>query len=217
MLNRLRFLPMEVQQKWHGALFSAPMDEEVGNWRLVSVRKTNPVGYQGGKVIVQLLDENERAIPNVDVVFAYDTGKRVYLQLGIDDEVVPEWRWGPPAIGLRGDVVTTGGDGMAEHVQGGVVKDDEPGGITVWIKDPQRPGDYVTGMGMLHDHTGILLTFQKQDVGVVSDAERMASIEANMKVLEDALAELALRVADLEERPQSFELKATKVNYETKD
>jgi hypothetical protein len=203
----LEFLPIEIQARWHASLYSAPPDPEVGAYKLLQIEPTEPKGYMGQRITVLVLDENERPIPNVEVVFAYDTGKQIF-QEGI-------WKWVPPSEGRKGDVVPTRGDGMAEHIQGSVVKDDEPGGITLWIKDPDRPCDYMRGLGMLYDHTGLYVVYQRQDAGVVSDNERLTNLELNQQALEDAIGAMSDQLKTLEGRVSSMGLRPSAVRYES--
>jgi hypothetical protein len=51
------------------------------------------------RIVVVVLDENERPIPGIDVVFAFSTGNQVILE--------GDWQWQPPHGGRLGDVVTT--------------------------------------------------------------------------------------------------------------
>jgi hypothetical protein len=80
--------------------------------------------------------------------------------------------------------VPTAGSGQIDQIQGSVVKQGQPGGITVYLLEPEYSSDVVTGAGMLADHTGLHLTFQLRRNGVVPLMDRLASMEARIAALE---------------------------------
>jgi hypothetical protein len=80
--------------------------------------------------------------------------------------------------------VPTQGSGQIDQIQGSVVREGEPGGVTVYVLEPEYASDYVTGAGMLPDHTGLHLTFQLRRQGVKPLTERLAEIEARLAALE---------------------------------
>jgi hypothetical protein len=202
-MEPLKTLPEVIQMKWHAQLHQGDDDPRVGIYNLVDIE---PAPHPGQQIEVLVLDENERPIPNIDVVFSYDTGNFIILE--------GEWYWTPPSA-RRGDVVRTGGDGTAVHTQGSVVKDDEPGGITVWIKDPQRACDWVTGLGMLSDHTGIRMIYKRKDVGVESDRAALILLRHYVLRVEQQVHLLKKRVELLEQ--QAGGMKVSAVNYEKAD
>ncbi|MCG3207301.1 MAG: hypothetical protein FOGNACKC_00901 [Anaerolineae bacterium] len=172
----LNVLPVDFQVNWQAQLIpNTPTTE--GVFRLVDIQRTAPTGYQGQRLVAQVIDENGFPVPNVPVAFAYSTAGQ-YL-------VNEEFKWRPP-LPYRADIVLTSGGGQVEHVQGSVVRQGEPGGVTVYVLDPTIASDVVAGMGMLADHTGVRLTFQLRRNGVVSLAERLAAIEARLDRLEQA-------------------------------
>ena len=176
-LEPLKVLPLEFQRDWRAELHPAASNE-AGSFRLVGIRKTRPKSFEELKIIVLVVDENGFPIPGVKVAFAYSTAAQ-YL-------VGPEFSWIPPRP-FRADIFPTEGSGQIEHVQGSVVKPGEPGGITVYVCEPEYSSDYVTGAGALGDHTGMHLTFQLRRAGVVPLNERLSHIEARLDALKGNL------------------------------
>jgi hypothetical protein len=174
MYEPLKFLPTDIQTKWGAELHSAEPTEK-GVFRLVAIRPTAPKTYQEQRIIVLVLDENGIAIPDVQVAFSYSTADR-YL-------VSPDFLWAPPhpRLAFR---VPTHGSGEIDHVQGSIVPEGGPGGVTVYLLEPEYSSDVVTGCGMLDDHTGLHLTFQLLRTGVKPMLERLADIEARLDALE---------------------------------
>jgi hypothetical protein len=95
----------------------------------------------------------------------------------------PDFLWSPPPPS-RAFIVPTAGSGQIDQVQGSAVKPGEPGGITVYILEPEYSSDVVAGAGMLADHTGLHLTYQLRRTGIVPLMERLANIEARLIALE---------------------------------
>lgn len=175
--TELNVLPPEFQTQWQAQLHKAtPVG--AGVFRLVNIYRTQPGSHQELKVIVLVVDENGFPIPGVKVAFSYDTAHH-YV-------VGQDFKWIPP-MPFQADIVTTSGGGEAEHVQGSVVKQGQPGGITVYCVEPEYASDYVSGAGALSDHTGMYLTFQLQRTGVVSVADRIKDIEARLDALESKI------------------------------
>ena len=146
-----------------------------GSFRLVKIRRTGTNDWESGKIIVLVIDENGFALPGVKVAFSYSTAH----PYGIDDL----FQWYPPGP-LRAHIVPTEGGGQIEHVQNDPIKENQPGGVTVYVVEPEYSSDYITGCGMLADHTGQHLTFQLRRTGVVTFDERLAAIEARLDALE---------------------------------
>lgn len=170
----MNVLPEEFQMVWQAEL--VPADEHpAGVFRLVAIRQTEGMSFEGQRVTVQVLDEDGRPMPGVPVAFSFSTARQ-YI-------VGPEFTWRPPQP-RRADVFPTRGSGQVDHVQGSVVQSGQPGGITVYVLSPLYASDVVTGLGMLADHTGVHLTFQLRRVGVVSTEDRLAKIEARLDALE---------------------------------
>lgn len=160
-------LPIDIQRDWMAELHKT-QPTSTGVYRLIAARRTAPKGYESQRVTVLILDENGIAMPGIDVAFSYSTAN-VYFLTG-------EWQWTPPSP-HRAFIVPTGGNGQIDQVQGSGVKQGEPGGITVYIFEPEYSSDVVTGAGMLADHTGLHLTYQRQRTGVKSTADRIAALE----------------------------------------
>jgi hypothetical protein len=146
-----------------------------GHFYLVNIRRTRPKGFEEQRVIALVVDENGFPMPNVRVAFSYSTADQ-YV-------VTPDFLWTPPSP-PRAFIVPTAGSGQIDQIQGSGVKQGEPGGITVYLFEPEYSSDVVTGLGMLADHTGLHLTFQLRRNGVVPLMDRIASLEARVAALE---------------------------------
>lgn len=170
----LNVLPMDIQQDWMATLQKAtPTDK--GVFRLVNIRRTKPKSFEEQRVIVLVVDENGFPMPNIRVAFSYSTADQYVL--------TPDFLWSPPPPS-RAFIVPTAGSGQIDQIQGSAVKQGEPGGITVYIFEPEYSSDVVTGAGMLADHTGLHLTYQLRRTGVEPLMDRLANIEARLAALE---------------------------------
>ena len=170
----LNVLPPDIQQEWMAQLQRATPTEK-GVFRLVNIRRTEPGSFEEQRVIVLVVDENGFPIPNVKVAFSFSTANQYTLS--------QDFLWAPPPP-QRAFIVPTQGSGQIDQVQGSAVKEGQPGGITVYILEPEYSSDVVTGVGMLADHTGLHLTFQLQRPGITPLNERLAKIEARLAALE---------------------------------
>lgn len=170
----LTILPFDIQRDWLAFLRPAAPTSQ-GVFRLVGIRRTDPESYEGQRVTVLVVDENGFPIPAVQVAFSYSTADPYLL--------TADFLWSPPPPN-RAFLVPTAGSGQVDQVQGSGVKAGEPGGITVYILEPEYSSDVVAGCGMLADHTGLHLTYQLRRAGVVPLLERLASIEARLTALE---------------------------------
>lgn len=171
----LNVLPADIQQEWMAGLQRQISQQAEGHFYLVNVRRTKPKGFEEQRVIVLVVDENGFPIPNVPVAFSYSTANQYVL--------TPDFLWSPPSP-PRAFIVPTAGSGQIDQIQGSGVKQGEPGGITVYLFEPQYSSDVATGLGMLADHTGLHLTFQLRRNGVVPLMDRIASLEARVAALE---------------------------------
>lgn len=170
----LTMLPFEIQRDWLATLQKASPTEE-GVFRLVNIRRTQPKSFEEQRIVVLVVDENGFPLPNIRVAFAYSTADWYPL--------TSDFLWTPP-LPVRALVVPTQGSGQIDQIQGSGVKQGEPGGITVYILEPEYSSDVVAGAGMLADHTGLHLTYQLRRAGVVPLLERLANIEARLAALE---------------------------------
>jgi hypothetical protein len=170
----LNVLPMDIQQDWMATLQQAVPTGE-GVFRLVNIRRTKSKSFEEQRVIVLVVDENGFPMPNVRVAFSYSTADQYTLS--------SDFLWNPPPPN-RAFIVPTTGSGQIDQIQGSVVKEGQPGGITVYILEPEYSSDVVTGAGMLADHTGLHLTYQLRRTGVVRLLDRLANIEARLAALE---------------------------------
>ena len=170
----LNVLPMDIQQDWMATLQKATLTDK-GVYRLVNIRRTRPKSFEEQRVIVLVVDENGFPMPNTRVAFSYSTAEQYVL--------TPDFLWSPPSPS-RAFIVPTAGSGQIDQIQGSGVKQGEPGGITVYIFEPEYSSDVVTGAGMLADHTGLHLTYQLRRTGVTPLMDRIASLEARVAALE---------------------------------
>jgi len=170
----LTVLPIDIQNDWGANLDPAPPGP-FGAYRLVAARRTQAEGYQGQRIIVSVIDGNERPMADVSVAFSYSTAKAYTL--------TDDFKWSPP-MPHRAHVVQTGGAGEIDEIQGSAVKEGQAGGVTVYVFDPAYASDVVSGAGMLADHTGLHLTFQFVRPGAISIGERIDSMEARLTKLE---------------------------------
>lgn len=168
----LKTLPLDIQRDWRATLHPASGDD-AGAYVLTGVRRTKSGSHEELRLIATVIDEDERPIDGLDVVFSYSTARQFLL----DDT----FTWLPPS--QNGDIVPTTG-GRAEHIQGSVVRSGQPGGVTVFVLDPSYPSVYVSGAGALADHTGLHLTFQLQRRDYLTVEERLASLEERVRALE---------------------------------
>ncbi len=173
-LSPMRVLPVEFQQEWNAELHQAEANDN-GSFRLVKIRKTQPKTFEELRIIVMVVDENGFPMPGVKVAFSYSTANQ-YL-------VGDDFTWVPPTP-HRADIFPTTGGGQIEHIQGSVIKKGEPGGITVYVVEPQYSSDYVSGAGALADHTGMHMIFQLRRPGVVPLGDRIKSLEDRVAALE---------------------------------
>lgn len=174
----LNVLPVEIQNDFGAEVFSATPTKE-GCYRLVDARRTEGRGYQGQRITVLVIDENGQPLSGIPVAFSYSTADKYTL--------TADFAWQPPGP-HKAFIVRTGGDGEIDQVQGDAVKAGGAGGVTVYILTPELSSDVVTGCGMLSDHTGLYLTFQRRQAGVVPLDERLGGIEARLAKLENPSA-----------------------------
>jgi len=170
----LDVLPGDIQANWRASLQRAVATEE-GVFRLVNARRTDPASWEGQRIVVLVVDEDGTPIPGVKVAFSFSTADWY--------TIAGDFQWLPPAP-HQAFIVPTEGSGQIDHVQGSPVKPGQPGGVTVYILEPEYSSDVVTGAGMLGDHTGLHLTFQLRRVGVFPVLERLARIEEQLARLE---------------------------------
>lgn len=173
----LSIIPQDIQADWMASLVKATPTEK-GAFRLVAVRRGKAGTFEEKRITVVVVDENGFPMPNVRVAFSYSTANR-YL-------ITPDFLWSPPQP-QRAFIVPTTGSGQIDQIQGGGVKAGEPGGVTVYLLEPEYSSDVVTGAGMLADHTGLHLTFQLRRAGVLPIEDRLTGLEARVAALEAKL------------------------------
>lgn len=203
MYQPLSVLPADIQNDWMASLEQATPTES-GVYRLVAARRTEARGFEGQRITVLVIDEDGQPIPGVLVAFSYSTAQQKFT-------LTPDFQWSPPPP-HRAFIVPTSGSGQIDQIQGSGVKEGEPGGVTVYLLDPQHSSDIVRGAGMLADHTGLHLTYQLRRTGRQTEAEwrdivnvRLQGMEAGIKVLQDRMGTLeawVTRYQSLLEQPK---------------
>lgn len=173
--NEMLFLPSDLQVNWQARLEKAT-PTEAGVFRLVAARRAT-AGFEQQRITVLVIDENGLPLPNVRVAFSYSTAKIFVIE--------ERFQWSPPSP-RRADLFWTEGSGQTDQVQGSPVKKGEPGGVTVYILEPEFSSDIVSGCGMLANHDGMHLTFQLQRVGVKPLLDWLEDIEQRLEALEAA-------------------------------
>jgi len=177
--NGLEFLPVDIQHSWR-AMLNKVEPTQLGVWRLVDIWRTRPRSGQENRLIVRTIDENGGPVANVPIAFSYSTADQYPL--------TENFLWRPPS--RQAFVVETGGDGQEEQIQNKPVKQNEPGGITVYCLTPEFSSDYVTGLGALADHTGLFLTFQLRRPGVLPYVSQIKALTARLQTFEQDLSDL---------------------------
>ena len=167
----LVILPEDIQRRW-GAELHQEESTAFGVFNLVDIRPTQGGSYQGQRIVVLVVDENGIAIPNVRVAFSYSTADRYLMSTN--------FLWSPPHP-RKAFVAVTHGSGEIDQVQGSTVPEGGPGGVCVYLLEPEYASDSVTGCGMMEDHTGLHLTFQLRRVGIKSVLERLDAIERELR------------------------------------
>ena len=174
-LQPLVVLPVDLQNDFGAEVFSATPTVG-GVYRLVAARRTEGGGYQGQRITVLVIDENGQPISGVPIGFSYSTADKYTLTTDFD--------WQPPGP-HRAFIARTGGSGEIDQIQGSVIKDGQPGGVSVYILQPQFSSDVITGCGMLASHEGMYLVFQLLRAGVEPLDKRLLGIEARLAALEE--------------------------------
>jgi len=176
MLNNqpLNMLPVDIQRDWFATLQRYVAPQAKGHFYLVDIRRSGSKDWQSQRITVMVIDENGFPIPNVRVAFSYSTADR-YIY-------TPDFLWTPPSP-QRAFIVPTQGDGTIDQVQGSMVKQGEPGGVMVYCLEAEYSSDAIIGLGMLSDHTGVIVTFQLRRNGVLSVADRISELEERVKGL----------------------------------
>jgi hypothetical protein len=171
----LNTLPLDIQADFMATLQRYVSPTANGHFFLVDARRSGAKDWQSQRITVMVLDENGFPMPNVQVAFSYSTADQYILTL--------DFLWTPPSP-PRAFIVPTGGGGVIDQIQGSVVRAGEPGGVTVYLFEPDFSSDVITGLGQLADHTGVIVTFQLRRNGVLSIADRIAELEERVKALE---------------------------------
>lgn len=162
-----------------------------GHFYLVGIEPTKPRTFEEQRIIVRVVDENGFPMAGQRVAFSYSTADQYIL--------TPDFLWSPPPP-PKAFIVPTGGGGEIDQIQGSAVQAGQPGGVTVYLLEPEYSSDVVTGLGMLADHTGLRLTFQLRRNGVVPLVKWQAGIEIDIAALLANQAALEARVEALEGR-----------------
>lgn len=176
----LNVLPRDIQFQFLAQLHRG-YPTEAGMFNLVDIKTTEGQSSLGQRVSVLVIDENNQPIPGAQVAFSFSTAPRFLL--------TEEMQWTPP-FPHQAMMITTNGGGQTDLVLGpeGVVKAGQPGGVTVYMLEPEYSSDVVSGCGMLADHSGMFLTFQLRRTGVTPLVDRLAMMEERIATLESAVA-----------------------------
>lgn len=177
----LNTLPIDIQRDWMATLDRQPI--EAGHFYLTDIQRTGARDYRSQRITVLVVDENGFPLSNVQVAFSYSTADQYYI--------TPDFAWMPPAP-PKAFIIPTQGSGQCDQIQGSPVKQGQPGGVTVYVLEPEYSSDMVRGLGMLSDHTGLVLTFQLRRAGVVSLREQLDALSNRVRVLEEAGSKVAL-------------------------
>jgi hypothetical protein len=125
-MQSINVLPPIFQREWMAGLVKCPGD----GYKLISISETAPGGFQERRLIVTVIDENGKGIAGQPVAFAYSTASTF---------TIPETSvWSPP-YPRRADVPHTLASGSIEHIQGGPIREGQPGGVTVYVLSPNYP------------------------------------------------------------------------------
>jgi len=170
----LNALPVDIQRDWLAGLERNPI--QAGHFYLVDIKRSGARDYRSQRITVIVVDESGFPLFDVPVAFSYSTADPYYI--------TPDFAWMPPPP-QRAFVTPTLGSGQCDQIQGSVVKQGEPGGVTVYILEPEYSSDIVTGCGMLADHTGLILTFQLRRVGVEPLQVQLDRLTERVRNLED--------------------------------
>lgn len=177
----LTILPPDIQNDFGAAVVSAT-PTKLGVYRLVAARRTKPKDFESQRITVRVVDEDGVPMEGIPVAFSYSTAPDKYT-------LTNDFQWQPPPP-QRAFLVRTSSAGVIDQIQGDVVKDGQPGGVTVYILTPEYSSDVVTGAGMLFDHTGLVLTYQLRRTNVTPAADRLAALEAWVTTFDERLKAL---------------------------
>ena len=175
---------------WVGRIdWSRPTEDfegnKMGKYVVVDIQKS-PIEQHH---MVRVIDENERELTGVRVIFGFPGGGGKEIPIGTDKTY-----WSPtegaPAV-LDGNAQYTR-SGFAQHTTG------EKGGEDIWIHNIERSGIIEYSSDLVRDckwvadpsmnlHTGVQVTFQLQRHGFVTDEERLANLEQRVQELEEKL------------------------------
>lgn len=172
-----------------GLQLVTPEPSEFGAYHLIGVEQASIEGHHQ----VEIVDEDGKPMRGVVVIFGYPSGKDINMPTRIN-----HWRDGPTV--LKGNAQRTNSAGYAQHTFG-------EGGEDIWIWDRNKDGDILYPSAIVRnctwqrtpvarfEHTGVALTFQREDTRVTPAADRLAALEARVTGLNDRLEAL--------ERPQT--------------
>jgi hypothetical protein len=107
-LEPMNILPQDIQERWRAALepTTPTPGEEGGAFRLIFVRPTDALSWEGQRLIVLVVDENGTPMPGVKVAFSFSTAKPYVVS--------QDFKWSPPQP-RKADVFPTRGSGEIER------------------------------------------------------------------------------------------------------
>lgn len=181
-IEPLTFIPPEMTP-WNLQLIT-PEPSQFGEYALIDIRQADIETHHQ----VEVIDENGQPLRGVWVIFGFGSGPSINMPYRKS-----YWRDAPTA--LKGNAQRTNAMGYAQHTFG-------EGGEDIWIWDRNKDGDLLFPSAIVRnctwqrtpvarfEHTGILATFQRRQVGVIPQADRIAALEALVPALEERLRTL---------------------------
>lgn len=175
MKQPLMILPEDIERDFGSYLDRKGIPAAVkGHFALVAAKRTEGGSALGQRITVLVIDEEGDPMPSAPVAFGFSTAGRFWLR--------SEFLWAP-TWGRNALIVSTRGSGEIDLVLGrqGVIEKGGAGGVTVYVFDPEYSSDAVIGAGMLPDHTGLYLTFQRQPKGYKSKEDAIDELRASVE------------------------------------
>lgn len=169
----MKHIPMDIQQDFGVSLVEAE-PTEFGKFEFVEIERTEPGSWEEGRIIVEVAEANDLAV-RTEVCFAFSTAPRVFFG--------PEYQWRPPIT--KADRFKTR-LGEIEHIQHSTISPGQSGGVTVVVVHPLYSSDYLTGCGMLEDHTGLRIKFRLVRPGELSYRQEIEDLKRRVAALEGA-------------------------------
>lgn len=171
MTEPLTFIPPEMAP-W-GLQLVTPEPSEFGEFVLIGIEQASIETHHQ----VEVVDEDGRPMAGVGVIFGFPGGgPSINMPVRVN-----HWRNSPTV--LQGNGQKTNSAGYAQHTFA-------TGGEDIWLWHRNKEGDLLYPSPIVKNctwqrppvanfvHTGILARFQLRRVGVTSQADRLAALEA---------------------------------------